>query len=127
MSGKPTVLDKTIDSLLPDWPSLPVAERAVVSRHCSAFVRRQISRAPAHIRMGVWLLLVIFMTFARVRSIMRGSLSAGSDAAALTTFSSLGPAAFAGLERILRSMTLLAFLEHPMVLSAIGEGRGSAS
>ena len=38
-----------------------------------------------------------------------------------------GPAAFAGLERILRSMTLLAFLEHPMVVAAIGEERGEAS
>ncbi len=120
------MLDKTVDSLLPDWPSLPTAERSLVSRHCSAFVRRQIGRAPAHIRLGVWGLLVGFMVFATVRALARGSLSAGADAAALAAFSSFGPAAFAGLERILRSMTLLAFLEHPMVVAAIGEERGEA-
>lgn len=120
------MLDKTVDSLLPDWPSLPPAERVIVSSHCSAFVHRQIARAPAHIRMGVWALIVAFMTFATLRSLTRGSLAIGADAAALTAFSSLGLAAFAGLERILRSTTLLAFLEHPMVLSAIGEGRSDA-
>lgn len=120
------MLDKTVDSLLPDWPSLPRAERSVVSRHCSAFVRRQIGHAPAHIRLGVWGLLVVFMVFATLRALTRGSLSSGADAAALTAFSSLGPAAFAGLERILRSMTLLAFLEHPMVVAAIGERAGAS-
>ena len=115
------VLERTIDSLLPDWPSLSPAARVIVSRHCSAFVRRQISLAPAHIRMGVWMLFIVFMTFAMLRSAAPGSLSGGADAAALTTFSSLGPAAFSGLERVLRSMTLLAFLEHPSVLAAMGE------
>lgn len=120
------MLDKTVDSLLPDWPSLPAAERAAVSRHCSAFVRRQIGRAPGHIRLGVRGLFVIFTVFATLRAFTRGSLSVGADAAALTAFSSLGPATFAGLERILRSMTLLAFLEHPMVMAAIGEERSTS-
>lgn len=120
------MLETTVDSLLPDWPSLAPAARLEVSRDCSAFVRRQISLAPAHIRLGFWILASIFMTFAAVRSIVRGSIFAKADASALATFSARGPAAFAGLERILRSMTLLAFLEHPIVLSAIGEDAGNA-
>jgi hypothetical protein len=118
------VLERTVDSLLPDWPSLPPAERVTVGHHCSTFVRRQISRAPAHIRLGFWGLFAVFVTFAALRSIGRGSFAASADAAALTAFAALGPAAFAGLERILRSMTVLAFLEHPAVLSAIGEEGG---
>ena len=105
-------LDATVASLLPDWPPLPPADRDSVSRHCAAFVRRQIGLAPAHIRFGIWTLFALFTAFSAARL-------GKADAASLARFSAIGPAAFAGLERILRSMTLLAFLEHPAVLAAV--------
>jgi hypothetical protein len=116
MIGRLTGFDATIDSLLPDWPSLAAADRRLVSRHCSAFVRRQIALAPAHIRLGVRLLFALFVAFAILRL-------ARADGAALAKFAASGPAPFAGLERVLRSMTLLAFLEHPAVRTAAAAER----
>jgi hypothetical protein len=115
------MLEATVTSLLPDWPSLTPEARRQVSHHCAAFVRRQISLAPAHIRGGFWLLYATFIVFAAVRALARGSLAPRGDAAALTAFASLGPASFPGLERVLRSMTVLAFLEHPVVQSSLGD------
>jgi hypothetical protein len=111
-------LDATVDSLLPQWPPLSESDRATVSSHCVAFVRRQVSLAPAHIRLGIWILFAAFVAFAAARLTK-------ADAPALAKFSSSGPGAFAGLERVLRSMTLLAFLEHPTVLSAIDAEDGT--
>jgi hypothetical protein len=111
MIGRLTGLDTTIASLLPEWPPLADADRRLVSRHCAAFVRGQIALAPAHIRLGVRLLFVLFIAFTTFRL-------ARADGAALARFASCGPPPFAGLERVLRSMTLLAFLEHPAVRTA---------
>ena len=110
-------LEATVVSLLPDWPALSPADRSVVGRDCAAFVRRQIALAPAHLRLGIRILYAVFVLFAAL------SLSK-ADAAALARFSACGPAAFAGLERVLRSMTLLAFLEHPAVAGAFAMAEG---
>ena len=111
MIGRLTGLDTTIESLLPEWPPLADTDRRAVSRHCAAFVRGQIALAPAHIRLGVRLLFALFIAFATLRL-------ARADGATLARFASFGPPPFAGLERVLRSMTLLAFLEHPAVRTA---------
>jgi hypothetical protein len=116
MIGRLTGFDATIDSLLPDWPALADADRRLVCRHCATFVRRQIALAPAHIRLGVRLLFALFIAFAALRL-------ARADSVALAKFASFGPAPFAGLERVLRSMTLLAFLEHPAVRAAAAAER----
>jgi hypothetical protein len=120
MTGWFPTLETTVTTLLPDWPALSAAERAVVGRHCAMFTRRQIALAPAHIRAGIWTLYGVFSAFSTLRSLRRGLSSPTSSATALAAFAALGPAPFAGLERVLRSMTLLAFLEHPHVLSAVG-------
>jgi hypothetical protein len=116
--------ESTIGSLLPDWPPLPADERLIIRRHCADFARGQIARAPAHIRWGLRTLLFAFVTFATLRAFARPTTWADSGAA-LVAFSSLGPPACAGLERVLRSMTLLAFLEHPAVVAAVGEDPAS--
>lgn len=118
------MLDATIASLLPTWPTLEPSDRQAVSRHCTAFVRRQMSLAPAHIRLGLWLLYVTFVAFAALRAAGRGSLMPKANAADLSVFASLGPASFSGLERVLRSMTMLAYLEHPSVVSAVEDDAG---
>jgi hypothetical protein len=114
-----SAFDSTITSLLPDWPALPPAKRTAIGQHCAHFARQQISQAPAHIRLGLRTLFFTFVAFAAARAIARGSSPFTTDAAALAAFADLGPAACAALERALRSMTVLAFLEHPVVLAAI--------
>src|SRR5262245_53593305 len=108
-------LDATIDALLPEWPALATECRASVSAHCTSFVRRMIALSPAHIRLGVRLLFAAFCTFAFVRLGMRplGSVPRELRAAALRAFALEQVTPFVALERLLRSMTLVAFLEHP--------------
>jgi hypothetical protein len=119
------VFDATIDALLPKWPSMPPDCRAVVSRHCANFVRKQIAAAPAHIRFGVYTLFIGFCTFAIFYLGIRPlrSVSRERRAAALRCFTTvLGPT-FVALETVLRSMALVAFFEHDYVVTTIGEGQ----
>jgi hypothetical protein len=118
-----SAFEATIDALLPEWPTLPPAFRVLVSAHCARFVRRQIALAPAHIRLGIYALFIMFWIFATIRLGMRplNSLPRERRAAALRTFALDQVPAFAALERILRSMTAVAFLEHPNVVKAVGE------
>lgn len=115
--------DATIDALLPEWPALAPERRASVSAHCAHFVRWQIALAPAHIRFGIRILFMAFCTFAVLRIGMRplGSVSRERRAAALRAFALDQVPPFVALERVLRSMTVVAFFEHPDVLTAIGE------
>jgi hypothetical protein len=119
MKRWPLYLETTVDSLLPDWPPLPPADRAAITRYCTDFVSRQISLAPAHIRCGIWILYAAFVLFAGLLAIGQRTSQPSHAAVALSRFSSLGPAACVALERVLRSMTVLAFLEHPRVAAAI--------
>lgn len=118
-----TALDLMVDALLPDWPALSAESRSSVSAHCAHFVHRQIALSPAHIRFGIRLLFTAFCMFASLRLGMRrlGSVSRERRAIALRAFALDQVPPFIALERVLRSMTVLAFLEHPDVLIAIGE------
>lgn len=108
-------LDRTIAALVPDWPPLPVADRAVVTAACIGFVRAQLARAPFHIRFGFGVLFAAFELYALFRA---GRNARGR---ALTSFSALPLPLVAGLERLLRASTMLAFFDHPLVLAALGE------
>src|SRR5262245_64209567 len=116
-------LDQIVDALIPEWPTLPPERRASISAHCGRFVRQQIALSPAHIRFGIRVLFAAFCTFAFLRLRMRplGSVPRELRAAALRAFALERVTPLVALERLLRSMTLVAFLEHRDVLAAIGE------
>jgi hypothetical protein len=124
-----SAFNATIDALLPEWPALPLERRVSVSAHCARFVRRQIALPPAHIRFGIRILFAAFCTFAFLRLGMRrlGSVSRERRAAALRAFAVEQVPTFVALERVLRSMTVVAFFDHPDVLNAIGEDSLPAS
>jgi len=115
--------DAVIDALLPAWPPMPDESRRAVSAHCAHFVRGQIARSPAHIRTGIGLMLGLFYVFAFFHAGMRPlhAVPRQERALALAAFARTPAPPFAALERVLRSMTLVAFLEHPDVVAAIGE------
>jgi hypothetical protein len=117
-----SAFDATIDALLPEWPALPPETSAAVSADCARFVRRQIALAPAHIRAGIHLVLVLFYVFAFFYLGMRplGAVPRERRALALRAFAREQVPPFIALERVLRSMTLLAFLEQADVVAAIG-------
>jgi hypothetical protein len=118
-----SAFDATIDALLPDWPVLQSERRLAISADCARFVRRQIALSPAHIRFGVRVLFAAFYAFAFVYLGLRplGSVLRERRAAALSAFALEQVTPFVALERVLRSMTMVAFLEHPDVLAAISE------
>jgi hypothetical protein len=112
-------LDRTIAALIPDWPVLPPAQRGEVIAACTRFVRAQLGLAPFHIRFGFRVLFTAFLMYASFRCGLFPSVAARAQA--LTSFSALPLPLVAGLERLLRASTMLAFFEHPLVLGALGE------
>src|SRR5262249_40430221 len=118
-----SAFDATIDALLPEWPALQPERRLPISADCAEFVRRQIALAPAHIRLGIRTLFMAFCAYAFVRLGMQplGSVPRERRAEALRAFALERVPPFVALERVLRSMTAVAFLEHPDVLTAICE------
>lgn len=112
-------LEDTIDAVMPDWPMLSPVARAAAFAHCVDFVRAQLCLAPFHVRAGFRVLFVAYRLYALLHAGPYPSRS--SRAAALTAFSALPFPMVEGLERILRSMSLLVFFEDPDVLAALGE------
>lgn len=112
-------LDKTIAELVPDWPALDGRQRAEIARRCARLVREQITCAPFHVRTGLHILFVLYRCFVLLRV---GYTASGEvRAKLLAEFSALPwPMVFA-LERVLRAMTLLAYVDQPEVLAALGE------
>src|SRR5262249_14359487 len=97
--------------------------RASVSTACADLARLQIRLAPAQIRAGLHVLFVLFCAFGFLRLGFRrlGSVSRERRVAALMAFSTGPVPQFYALERVPRSMTLVAFLEHPDVLDQVAD------
>ena len=117
-------LEVMVDAVLPDWPPLPSETRAKVSRNVAAFVSLNLDHAPLQIRLGFHALLSAFRLYALTRLGPRRleHVSPAEREKALTGFSSLRLPMAPNLERILRSLTMLAYLEDPAVVKALGEG-----
>jgi len=113
--------EATIDALLPEWPPLPAGRRSAVNISCSRFVARQIALSPAHIRFGIRVLFAAFCIFAFVRLGLRplGAVAREQRAGVLSVFALEQVPPLVALERVLRSMTVLAFFDHPDVLALI--------
>lgn len=114
-----SALEDTTASLLPDWPPLDPAQRTAVTARCASFVRQQLHLAPHHVRVGVRTLFAVYRCFALLRHGFHPSTSARAES--LAAFSALPFPMFFGLERVLRSMSLLCYFEQPEVLTALGE------
>ena len=106
-------------AVLPSWPPLEANERAIVSACCEKALREHIALAPPHIRIGLQVMQVIFTLFLHLRHGF--FVPASRMSRALTQFSELPLPMVAGLEKVIRSLVVLAFFEHPAVLAAAGE------
>lgn len=114
-----TLFAETVSSLLPEWPNLPVAERASVTRRCVDLVHRQVGRSPFHIRLGLRCLLALYYCFALL--IANSRADPGGKCRTLEKFSRAPFPFCLALERVLRSTLFLFYFEQPEVLAALGE------
>jgi hypothetical protein len=112
-------LNRTIAALVPDWPVLPPTDRTQIVTACTRFVRAQLGLAPFHIRFGFRVLFLAFQAYTPFRAGLFPN--AAGRARALASFSALPLPLVAGLERLLRASTMLAFFDHPLVLKALRE------
>lgn len=110
-----------IEALLPDWPKLAPEARAAATEAAIAFVEREMALAPVHVRIGLKALGAAFAVFARIAALGRGfkPLSRGKRETILRNWSRLG-FPFAAYVRVMRSLAVLAFAEHPATLAAMG-------
>lgn len=109
-------LEAVVAVVVPQWPPLSAEQREAVTLRCAAYFRRQLSLAPAHVRIGFTVMFAVFVMYGCLRY-RRGS-SRWQDA--LRGFSRLPLPMANAVERSLRTSTMLAFFDDPDVLAAIG-------
>ncbi len=115
------LLAPIIESMMPDWPVLDERDRAKAEQAALAHVQAVLRLAPLHIRAGVSVLACGFTAYAWLSGLGRGYRHRGVAWRAdfLKRWSRLGPPA-RSFERLMRSLTLLAALEHPVSRTALG-------
>jgi hypothetical protein len=114
-------LDDMVDAVLPDIAPLTAERRARVGADCALSVRRQIGAAPLQIRGAFQILFSAFVVFLLLTARrMPSQLTRGQRSQSLGRFTRATPATFATVERLIRSLALLAYYEHPEVLIALG-------
>lgn len=110
-----------LSAVIPRLAPLDALSQEQVRADCIASACRQLARAPLYVRLPAAFLALVFALFAL--GTMARYLSALTDASVerlLERFSRLS-ASLAVLERVSRSLVLLAYFEHPIVLRALGE------
>lgn len=110
------------EALLPLWPSLEASARDSVARDVVAFVRAELRLAPFHVRVGLAVLAALFSLYVAVATSGRGlgPLADAQRNRLLAGWERLGGNAARSFLRVMRSLTLLAFFDHPAVLAALG-------
>ena len=113
-----------VDTMLPEWPLLDMHSRSVVHNSTTAHVARALRLAPFHIRLGVGALSLVIGFALLLLSLGPGRGAAWRSRADIF-FALLQklPGPFAAAVRLYRSVTLLAFYEHPMVATLLMEQR----
>ncbi len=110
-----------VRSALPDWPALGSETRMRVIADVELFVRNALALAPFHVWLGSLVLSIAAGLFVTLLS--PGLSPAGGSnhraAALLAVFHRL-PGPGGAIVRLYRSLTVLAFYEHPLVVAAMG-------
>lgn len=105
-----------VETMLPSWPLLDRQTREAVAKATTAHVKRAIAAAPLHVNLAVGVLsfaiglLLLVVCFGAGRGAVRQL-----KAERLYSFLQRLPGPTAAAVRLYRSMSLLAFYEHPAV------------
>jgi hypothetical protein len=101
-----------IDALVPRGLGVPEAERDSVLDEVARFVRAEGALAPLPIRLGLTALSLALLAWL--------GLGRRDREKALQQWDRLAGAPGRALTRLLRSLTLIAYLDHPLVRSRMG-------
>jgi len=110
-----------VEAILPCFPELEAGERAAVRRDAAAFVTSQIRAMPSVLRLPVVLAVLVLDALPLVRYGRRfRGLDRARQEAALARWSAnpLGP--LRDVLKLLRSLALLAYFDHPLVAARLG-------
>ncbi len=106
---------ETLDQIMPRYPAIGAAARRQVLADTEHFLRAQVRGAPAHVRLGVVALGFGFRTW------MAAAAALGRyPAMALERWDSLSGGPGRAYLRLLRSLAVLSYLEHSLVLGGLG-------
>jgi hypothetical protein len=110
-----------IEALLPEWPALDTSSHSRIHNDVVEFVRTEIVLAPLHVRLGVGIFTGVFFAAAFVLGLGRGFARRPLHwrQGFLEVCGRITPQTRAMI-RLFRSLTLLAYFEHPLVLHALG-------
>jgi hypothetical protein len=109
------VSSSLIDALVPRGLGVPEAERDSVLDQVAGFVRAEGALAPLPIRLGLTALSLALLAWLGVLALGRRDREA-----ALEYWDRFAGAPGRALTRMLRSLTLIAYLDHPLVRSRMG-------
>jgi hypothetical protein len=109
-----------VRTMIPEWPPLATSEREQVTREVVQFVRHAFMLAPFHVRLGIGALSAALALWLKLSAPPPPASAAPSHRAALALdrfvrWSGSG----AAIVRLYRSLSVLAFYEHPLVLAAM--------
>lgn len=109
-----------VRSMIPHWPLLDSFERRRVVADVTAHVSKSVSAAPPHIRMGVSVVSVFIGSTAWLACLGAGGpLIRAERTSSLYEFLKRLPGPAWPVVRLYRSMTLLAFYDHPLVAAKL--------
>jgi len=103
------------DALLPQYPELSREEFAAVRNHAIDYTTGAVRSAPAHVRFGVMGLSLALAVWLIVNARRPGDV-----ARALGQWEKLTGTPGRALLRLMRTLALFGFLEHPLVLAKLG-------
>ncbi len=110
-----------IEALVPDWPGLAKDTNDQVLSDVLTFVRTELGHAPQHIKSTVFVFGALFMLVACVlgRGKGFGHQSLPWRKKYIFRWSNTGHLAYSYI-RVIRSLSIFAFLEHPAVRKELG-------
>lgn len=112
------MIDLLIKNSIPNYPKINQVDLKVIDNDVIISVKSSINLAPHHIRYSIKILLYLFIIFYYSKNISFSSKKESPLAFLnkLGKFSNL----MSSLERLIRSLTLLSFMEHPATYKALG-------
>jgi hypothetical protein len=114
-------LNKLIESMVPDTPPLDPPTQLSVRQRCVTRARDHLAKAPTQIRFAFYGLFSLFLLYS-LSSELRwiSGVERERRSLLLSRFSGAFLPSFSALERLLRSVALLAYYEDSDVRQALG-------